>query len=113
MCQSLPLNASFWFTLFQLDWQIADQVRRQNCRHCAGKLHMANYPRKPRGVPREVLGQAYALRLSFCCAVCRKRTTPPSVRFLGPKVYLGIIITLLSAGAHALNPVNCSRRYAA
>ena len=104
MCQSSPLYTSFWFTLFQLDWQIADQVRRQGCRHCAGKLHMANYPRKPRGVPREVLGPEYTLRLSFCCAVCRKRTTPPSVRFLGPKVYLGSIITLLSAGAHALNP---------
>ncbi len=104
MCQSLPLNASFWFTLFQLDQHIADRVRNLGCSHCCGKLHVANYPRKPRGVHRDVLGPQYALRLSFCCSVCHRRTTPPSVRFLGRKVYLGSIITLLSAGAHALSP---------
>lgn len=104
MCQSLPLNASFWLTLFQLDWHIADQVRRQGCPHCAGKLYVANYPRKPRGVARELLGPHYCQRFSFCCSVCHKRTTPPSVRFLGRKVYLGAFITLISAGVHGLTP---------
>lgn len=104
MCQSLPLNASFWFTLFQLDRHIAEQARNMGCSHCHGKLHVANYPRKPRGVHRDVLGPEYTRRLSFCCSLCHKRTTPPSVRFLGRKVYLGSIITLLSAGAHALSP---------
>ena len=103
MCHSLPLDASFWFTLFQLDQHIADLVRRQGCSHCRGKLHVANYPRKPRGVPRDVLGPEYSQRLSFSCALCRRRTTPPSVRFLGRKVYLGSIITLLSAGTHTLS----------
>ena len=32
------------------------------------------------------LGPAYDRRLSFCCADCRKRLTPVSVRFLGRKV---------------------------
>ncbi len=104
MCQSLPLNAGFWFTLFQLDQHIADRVRNLGCSHCRGKLHVANYPRKPRGVHRDVLGPEYTQRLSFCCSVCHRRTTPPSVRFLGRKVYLASIITLLSAGAHALSP---------
>ena len=38
-------------------------------------------------------------RLSFCCARdgCRKRVTPPSVRFLGRKVYLGAVVILVSA----------------
>jgi len=37
--------------------------------------------------------------LSFCCDRdgCRKRVTPPSVRFLGPKVYLGVVVILISA----------------
>jgi hypothetical protein len=34
--------------------------------------------------------------LSFCCAVdgCRARATPPSLRFLGRKVYLGAVVVL-------------------
>ena len=68
------------------------------CAHCGGKLHVANYPRKPRGI-RRVLDASYQWRLSFCCANdgCRRRTTPPSVRFLGRKVYLGIIVILVTA----------------
>jgi hypothetical protein len=103
VCQSLPLDASFWRTLFQLDQRIADLVRLLGCAHCGGKLHVANYPRKPRGVHRDVLGPEYTQRLSFCCSACDKRTTPPSVRFLGRKVYLGGIITLLSADTHGLS----------
>lgn len=102
MCQSLFLNASFWFNLSQLDRSIADQVQSQGCPHCTGKLHVANYPRKPRGERRAVLSPDYTRRLSFCCSVCRKRTTPPSVRFLGRKVYLGSIITVLSAAVDAV-----------
>ncbi|MFK7862544.1 MAG: hypothetical protein AB8B64_27305 [Granulosicoccus sp.] len=104
MCQSLPLDASLWRNLFLLGRDIADQVRTLGCSHCSGKLHVANDPRKPRGVHRHLLGPEYTRRLSFCCSVCHKRTTPPSVRFLGRKVYLGSIITLLSAGVHALSP---------
>src|SRR5262249_4327325 len=41
-------------------------------------------------------------RRSFCCAVdgCRRRCTPPSVRFLGRKVYLGAVVVLASALQH-------------
>jgi hypothetical protein len=37
--------------------------------------------------------------LSFCCDRdgCRKRTTPPSVRFLGRKIYLGAVVVLVAA----------------
>jgi hypothetical protein len=43
------------------------------------------------------LGAEYRQRFSFCCAHCRRRTTPVSVRFLGRRVYLGIVVTLISA----------------
>ena len=38
-------------------------------------------------------------RLSFCCAAdgCRRRTTPPSVRYLGRRVYLGAVVVLVTA----------------
>jgi hypothetical protein len=35
---------------------------------------------------------------------CRKRNTPASVRFLGRKVYLGIVVVLISAMNHGLKP---------
>jgi hypothetical protein len=43
-------------------------------------------------------------RRSFCCARenCRKRKTPPSVRFLGRKLYVGAVVVLLSAMMHGL-----------
>jgi hypothetical protein len=104
VCQFTPLDASVWSRLFHIDQQIAESVRGAGCQHCnVGLLHVANYPRKPRGARRDVLGPEYTRRLSFCCSLCRRRTTPASVRFLGRKVYLGIIICLISAGADALN----------
>ena len=45
------------------------------------------------------LAEEHSWRDSFCCARegCRKRTTPPSLRFLGRRVYLGGIVVLVSA----------------
>ncbi len=36
------------------------------------------------------------MRFSFCCDRCRKRSTPPSVRFLGRRVYLAVMVVLTS-----------------
>lgn len=64
-----------------------------------GRLHVSNYLRKPRGGPADSPSVDFKYRFSFCCARegCRKRLTPPSVRFLGPKVYFGAIIVLVTA----------------
>ena len=86
--------ADLWSALLLFDVHCARQVRQLGCPHCAGRLHVANYPRKPRGIPRSLLGDAYLIRQSFCCAECRRRTTPPSLRFLGRKVYLGALVVL-------------------
>ena len=45
-------------------------------------------------------------RLSFCCAEagCRKRTTPASFRFLGRRVWGGVVVTLLTALRHGATP---------
>jgi hypothetical protein len=68
-------------------------------------LHRADYPRKPRG-GGEDLPQEYGYRLSFCCDQdgCRKRVTPPSVRFLGRKVYLGAVVVLAAAMRQGPSP---------
>ena len=72
------------------------QTRQGGC-SCGGRLHSANYPRKPRGC--QDLPQEYRVRLSFCCERdgCRKRVTSPSVRFLGRNVYLEVVVLLLAA----------------
>jgi hypothetical protein len=97
MYHDLPHDARFWSFLFAIDKDLADKARTNLC-SCGGHLHCANYLRKPRGTAVQ-LPEPQRLRLSFCCDRdgCRKRVTPPSVRFLGPKVYLNAIIIVISA----------------
>ncbi len=104
MCHAYLNDSSFYTFLSQIDRDIAAEVQAAGCPHCGGVLHSARYPRKPRGL-RHLLDDSYASRLSFCCAQdsCRRRTTPPSVRFLGRKVYLGVIIILITALEHGLS----------
>jgi hypothetical protein len=45
----------------------------------------------------------YSWRLSFCCAVCRKRSTSLSVRFLGRRVYLALAVVLVSGSRAGSN----------
>jgi hypothetical protein len=97
MYHDLPRAARFWSVLLAIDYDLAEITRKNAC-PCGGRLHAANYLRKPRGTLGQ-LPQPQCLRLSFCCDRdgCRKRVTPPSVQFLGPKVYLGVIVILISA----------------
>jgi hypothetical protein len=90
-------SGSFWSLLLSIDKDLAERTREKSCA-CGGRLHSANYPRSPRGGPHD-LPEKYHHRFSFCCDRdgCRKRMTPPSVRFLGRKVYLGAVVILISA----------------
>ena len=104
MSHRLLRNASFWSFLLSVDEDLAREARAEGCA-CGGRLHGARYPRKPRGGPQDLPAE-YQLRLSFCCARegCRKRRTPPSVRFLGPKVYLGTVVVLATAMRQGASP---------
>ena len=97
MYHDLPSTASFWSFLFTIDQDLAEKTRKQGC-PCGGRLHCANYPRQPRG-DDDQLPKPQRIRLSFCCDRdgCRKRVTPPSVRFLGRKVFLAVAVILISA----------------
>jgi hypothetical protein len=83
--------------LLKFDEDLAAEVRAAGCA-CGGRLDAGHYQRKPRGGPSG-LGDEYDRRLSFCCAVdgCRARRMPPSVRFLGPKVFFGAVVVLATA----------------
>lgn len=110
MYQAVLADAKFHEQLLVFDRDLAASVRAARCWLCGGALHSASYDRKPRGCPGG-LGQEYAERFSFCCAVdgCRKRATPPSLRFLGRHVYLATVVTLVSALMLGTTPSRLSR----
>ena len=93
MYHSLLTDARFHNSLFDLDCLIAEQVRQEQCPLCQGQSH---FPRQPRGVPEGTVAD-YHIRFSFCCSRdgCRKRFTPPSMRFLSRKVYTSVVILVI------------------
>jgi len=95
--QKLLGDSSFFLALLLFDRDLAEGYRLEGC-PCGGSLHRAAYLRKPRGGPSG-LPEGFCLRESFCCSRegCRRRLTPPSLRFLGRRVYLGAVVVLVSA----------------
>lgn len=93
-CQSLLTHPKLNELLEKVDWEFAQEALLGGCLHCGAKLHWGCYERKPRGGPWK-----WDKRYSFCCSQegCRRRRTPPSVRFLGRKVYTGAVLVLVSA----------------
>jgi hypothetical protein len=102
--QKLMCDPKLYLLLDRYDEDRAGEVKAGGCRLCGGVLHSAVFRRKPRGWLH--LGEDATRRCSFCCAEdgCRTRHTPPSLRFLGRKVYLGAVVVLVSAMRHGATP---------
>lgn len=104
----------FFRILDEEDARVSAVVKAGGCRRCGGRLDRADYPRKPRGGERAVAGEGLTRRRSLCCGRdgCRRRATPPSVVFLGRRVYLAIVVLLESIGEarSAPPPVSPPRR---
>jgi hypothetical protein len=101
-----------WFAkLEEFDRRIAEAVAAEGCRHCGGPLYQGNYERKPRGGRLAEAGEAFTLRHSLCCGRegCRKRSLPPSLRFLGRRVYVEAVVLLASVQAMALGTLRQAR----
>ncbi|MGH8316013.1 MAG: hypothetical protein ACRETU_12780 [Steroidobacterales bacterium] len=98
MWHDIVLDDKFWAELGNEDARIAARVKAGGCVHCGGRLDHADYPRKPRGGGVAQAGERMVRRTSFCCAKegCRLRETPPSLVFLGRRVYLGIAVLVWS-----------------
>lgn len=109
MYESLMEDARFFDLLLKLDEDVAAEARDRGC-ECGGVLHSARYMRKPRGGP-ETLDPETNIRFSFCCARegCRRRVTPPSLRFLDRKVFFGVIVLLLPILRDGLTPERLRR----
>jgi hypothetical protein len=104
-CQNHLADQQVYQLLEKVDVDLTAEARQEGCRHCGGKLHRSDYDRKPRGGPQ------WDTRFSLCCAKegCRRRHTPPSVRFLGRRVYAGLVVVLVSAMRHGLTPERVER----
>jgi hypothetical protein len=102
MWHEQKLSGELFAKLAELDEKIAREVARAGCPRCGGPLHRSDYERKPRGGSIAAAGEAFRLRHSLCCGRegCRKRALPPSLRFLGRRVYVEAVV--LIASVHAL-----------
>jgi hypothetical protein len=93
------LVTAFLSELVAIDLESAKKMKDLGCPECKSTLHKANFIRKFRGLEVEIPPQ-FEIRFSFCCSKdgCRNRLTPPSVRFMRHKVYLSLVILLISSG---------------
>jgi hypothetical protein len=112
MVDEIVFGREFFTLLEQIDEEMARRVAAGGCPRCEGPLHRGNYARKPRGALIAPAGEAFVVRFSLCCGRegCRKRATPPSVRFLGRRVYLGAVVIVASMVALALRAAGEIRR---
>lgn len=102
-------NVRFHKLLGKFDHDLARLARAKGC-PCGGRLHAANYARKPRGLPANAR-EFYCQRLSLCCAedICRRRTTPASLRFLGRRVHVAVTMLLISVMVNGAAPAHLAR----
>ena len=103
-------DATFHALLLDFDLDIANAARRGRCLFCRSVVHSGRYRRKPRGRLCS-LGEEHDWRFSFCCARrdCRKRKTPPSLRFLGRKVYVAAMVVLIAIMREGATPTRMRR----
>jgi hypothetical protein len=112
MVENHDLGREFFVMLVRVDLVLVERVAAECCPHCGGPLHRGDYVRKPRGALITPAGEEFVRRFSLCCGRegCRKRALPPSVRFLGRRVYLGAVVILASIVALAIRAAEKIRR---
>lgn len=112
MFDQLVFEREFFECLERHDLATTKRVAEGRCPVCGGPLHRGDYGRKPRGGLVAQAGESFVIRFSLCCGRegCRKRATPPSLRFLGRRVYLGAVVILASVVAQALGLAGAVRR---
>ena len=99
---SMLSDARVWALLKHIDAGEAQRCRSKDCPRCGHGLHSATYPRKPHALAPSLRGDVR--RFSFCCVDCRRRVTPPSVRFFGRRyrvapVFLAVSVLVLAGSA--------------
>jgi hypothetical protein len=106
------LDVHFLAKLVAIDAEAAEALRIGRCASCGSRLDRADYPRKPRGGLIAKGAEMWSKRQSFCCSRegCRKRATPPSVRFLGRRVYAEAVVVIASVRGQAIEQASALHR---
>jgi len=109
VCHSQPLGEGFYEVLRQVDLDLVDAAQSPGCPRCGDRLDRGDYPRKPRGGPEGLT--SLRRRMSLCCRRegCRRRVTPPSVRFLGRRLYVATVMVLVAVLRHGVTPRRMDR----
>lgn len=112
MFGEIELGSEFFEGLAAIDAQITAHVAAEGCRFCGGTLHRGDYDRKPRGGMIAAAAEAFRRRFSLCCGRegCRRRALPPSVRFLGRRVYVGAVVIVATMVALAAATARAAQR---
>ncbi len=117
MVHESEFRVGFFSLLTELDEGVARRVAAKGCPGCEGPLHRGDYERKPRGALFAAASEAFRVRHSLCCGWCRRRALPPSVRFLGRRVYVeavvlvaSVVMLLVSGVARASRETGVPRR---
>jgi hypothetical protein len=112
MFDQIALGGEFFEGLRAIDEAIVEEAAAGACRFCGGRLHRGDYPRKPRGGLIGKAAESFCRRFSLCCGRegCRRRATPPSVRFLGRRVYVGAVVIVASVVALMAPVTSAARR---
>ena len=112
MFDPFELRGEFFEGLVAIDEAIVERAAAEPCRDCGGPLYRGDYPRKPRAGQLAVVADSFDRRFSLCCGRegCRHRATPPSVRFLGRRVYVGAVVVAASAIAITMTAASAIMR---
>src|ERR1041385_6911609 len=96
-----PFGAKFFHELIETDRREVVAAQREGCPTCGGRLDRADFPRKPRGLPA-CWEEPCSRRFILCCSGegCRRRLPPPSVRFLGRRIYVAAVVVLAFIAEH-------------
>ena len=112
MLHDFELGVQFFAWLTDTDRRLAWWVQAEGCGKCGGPLHQSNYRRKPRGANVAEASEGFGLRYSLCCGRegCRRRTLPPSLIFLGRRVYVEAVVLVASVVALLLGAVGSASK---
>lgn len=93
---TLVQDPRFFQSLLELDELIVKSTAAAGCPHCGGPLGRSDWFRKGFGIP-EGCPEEVRRRHSFQCRLCRKRTTPNSVRWMYYRWFSSCVKLLASA----------------
>ena len=112
MFGAFEVGIEFFEGLVAIDRALVEKAATEPCGNCGGPLYRGDYDRKPRGGLLATAAEVFGRRFSLCCGRdgCRRRATPPSVRFLGRRVYVGAVVVLASVAVLATATARAAKR---